>query len=258
MDIGKVVTSSSIGAGVTALGERWVNAHPEGYHKGLYSETIQPFGECYFYDDFWTKLEVATFWTLEDTGAATELWSGTPGPGGWAELTLSGGAVETAGIDCGDVLCFSMDYGLQFETKAMPLVLPTATGELWIGVANANVETTIVGAGPTIHAFFVMDGSGIVTIFTDDGAVAGAHNNEAVATGVTLTAGVGACFRIDFTDVTNVKFYINGKRVAAGTTFNMNSAVVGRLVQPMLQAINFAASVGTLSADYVRIWQERY
>ena len=239
---------------------RTVNRHPEAFHRGTYKETIRPFAECYFYDDFLGKLDVTTFWTARDVAGGAETKDATGLPCGWVSLALtSANEAQTAGLDCNDVLDWNLDYGLQFECKAMALVLPTLTAEMWIGIANANANTTIVGAGPTIQAFFVMDGSGVVTIFTDDAAGAGAHNNEAVATGVTLTAGVGACFRIDFTDPASVKFYINGVRVATGTTFDMSNGT-DVLVQPMLKANKAGVDqgVGTLLADYVRIWQERY
>jgi hypothetical protein len=258
MDIGQVVTSSSIGASSTAIGERWVNKHPEGYHKGLYSETVQPHSECYFYDDFWSKLEVTTFWSLQDTGGATELWAANNGCG-WAELLLTagggGGEVQTAGIDCGDVLSWNLDYGLQFECKAMFTVLPTITAEAWIGVANANVETHLLAGGPTIHAFFTALASGEIFIHTDDNVT----STASVSTGVTLTAGVGHVFRIDFTNPASVRFYIDGTRVCAGTTFNM-SAGADVVVQPMIQILKALAdhSLGVLDVDYVRIWQERY
>lgn len=258
MDIGKVVTSSSVGRGSTSIAERWVNGHPEGYHKGTYSETVQPHSECYFYDDFLGKLDVTTFWTARDIGAETETKDASGLPCGWVALTLNvANEAETAGLDCNDVLDWNIDYGLQFECKAMALVLPTQISELWWGVAGANANTSIAAGngGPAIHAFFVMDGSGAVVIYTDDAVT----DLGPIATGVTLTAGVGACFRIDFSDPASVKFFINGNRVAAGTVFDMSNGN-DVLVQPMLKAnkAGVDTGLGTLLVDYVRIWQERY
>jgi hypothetical protein len=235
---------------------RTVNRHPEAFHKGTYKETLFPFAECMKYDDFLGKLDVTTFWTVQDTAGGAETKDATGLPGGWLSLALTNvNEAQTAGLDCADVLDWNIDYGLQFECRAQALVLPTQIAELWFGVANANIETTIAAGGPTIHAFFVMDGNGLVCCHTDDNTT----SSGLISTGVTLIAGQSACFRIDFTDPASVKFYINGVRVCTTTTFDV-SAGTDVLVQPLMQILKAAADtgVGTLLVDYVRIWQERY
>jgi len=262
MDIGKVVTSASQGIGSTAIGERWVNKHPEGYHKGTYSETMQPHSECYFYDDFWNGLNiyaagppVTGTWTRQITGAAPPTVNAVAGACGWVENAFTNAdQKQEAGLYWSDKRTWAIAYGLQFEAKCVATVLPTLESEMWIGVGGNYVEGTIVTDGPAEHAFFVLDGSGAVVIYTDDTV----NDNNAIATGVTLTAGVGACFRIDFTDPASVKFYINGVRVAAGTIFNMNQ-VPALVLQPYLWVHKESGEgVGTLATDYVRLWQERY
>jgi hypothetical protein len=258
MDIGKLTNDH----GLCATRTRWVNQHPEEYHNGTYKETCQPIAECYYYDDFWTRWDryvaadnSAGFWERQLTGAAPPTVGWIAGAGGWVEMAMTAGGAgeaQTAGIDCADILTWNPAYGLQFETKLVVSVLPTLVSECWWGVANANVETTIVTGGPTMHAFFVLDGSGALLVHTDDNAV----SSGSVATGITLTAGVGACFRIDFTNPASVKFYVNGVRVCATTTFVMSAAT---LMQPMLQCFKAAGQgLGTMAVDYVRLWQERY
>ena len=55
-----------------------------------------------------------------------------------------------------------------------------------------------------------------------------------------------------------MKFYINGNRVAEGTTFDA-STVPGLALQPVVRIgkEGAATTVGTLLVDYIRIWQKR-
>ena len=63
---------------------------------------------------------------------------------------------------------------------------------------------------------------------------------------------------VDCSDIADVKFFINGDRVATGTTFNM-SQVPALALQPVARIgkQGAATSVGTLQVDYVRAWQKR-
>ena len=55
-----------------------------------------------------------------------------------------------------------------------------------------------------------------------------------------------------------MKFFINGDRVATGTTFNM-SQVPALALQPVARIgkEGAATSVGALQVDYIRAWQKR-
>jgi hypothetical protein len=76
-----------------------------------------------------------------------------------------------------------------------------------------------------------------------------------VATGVTATAAAYNIYRIDFTTITDVKFYIDGVAVGSGTTFDMSTGT-GVMVQPYLMCYKSGgAGLGTLYVDYVRMWQ---
>jgi hypothetical protein len=262
MDIGKLTNDH----GLCATRTRWVNQHPEEFHNGTYKETCQPIAECYYYDDFWNKLDFwvaadnsAGFWAKQLTGAAPPRVEWIAGAGGLMQCILTvDGQAQTAGLDCGDVLTWNPAFGLQFECKLIPVVLPTLLSEAWWGVAGANVETSLTAGGPLVHAFFALDGDAAATnaslfIHTDDGATSSGW----VDTGVDLVAGTGACFRIDFTDPTSTKFYVNGVRVCKTTTFVMTAAT---LMQPMIQLYkaNPSAGLGNVVVDYVRLWQERY
>jgi len=182
-------------------------------------------------------------------GAAAEV-----GAGGQLECALTAGnEKQEAGAYWDDQRPFTLNRGLIFEARIRASVLPTLEGEMWIGLGGAYVEGTIVTHGPAEHAFFVLDGSGAVVIYTDDTV----NDNDAVSTGVTLTNADWAILRIDCTDTNDVKFYINGAEVASATAFKMSQVATLHL-QPYLWCHKESGlGVGTLLCDYVRVWQKR-
>jgi hypothetical protein len=102
---------------------------------------------------------------------------------------------------------------------------------LVFGVASAQNDTADTVA---VNAWFRMQGSvstTAVVVETDDVTV----DNDDKATGLTL-ATTAKRFRIDFTNnLSDIRFYIDGQRVAAGTTFSMAAVSSGQNVQPFVQ-----------------------
>jgi hypothetical protein len=91
-----------------------------------------------------------------------------------------------------------------------------------------------------------------VVVETDDAV----RDNDDIATGATL----GTAFKrfvIDFTGgKSNVKFYINGFRVAASTTFDMSGYSGG--LQPYIQLQKASnTNVDAVTVDYVKIVSKR-
>lgn len=195
-------------------------------------------------------------WTAKDTSAAGDT---TPGivanqSGGIAELKHDNQDEEQeSGLYFGDALNFNLDKGLIIEFRLAAKVLPTLLTEMYFGLANAYVKGTLAAAdqGPTIHGVFMLDGSGAVTIHTDDTS----NDNDAVATGITVIAEAQHIFRIDALAPASLKFYIDGVRVATSTTFDMSTGA-NVVLQPYLMGYKSAgAGLGTLYIDYVRAWQ---
>jgi hypothetical protein len=113
---------------------------------------------------------------------------------------------------------------------------------LCFGLASARNATPDSVA---VNAWFRMQGSASLTAVvaeTDDATT----DNDDKATGYTL-ASVYKTFLIDFTNGLNdVRFYIEGERVAAGTTFNMSAVAAGQNVQPYV-TLQKASGTGTPS-----------
>jgi hypothetical protein len=158
---------------------------------------------------------------------------------------------EDAVLYWGDNLGIDITKHAIFETRVNLSVLPSATGvqAVW-GLASVWID------GPnnnTCYARFGATANGAILIQTFDGVT-----TKSVATGVTVIAGAWHYYRIDATDITNVRFFIDGAEVS--TTGLVNFAATGTLavLQPYLGVYKpSGAGVGTLIADYVKIWSNR-
>ena len=241
------------------LGNQYTRIYDAATH-----ETVDIIGaKVKFADDFNNTTIHSTAnegpWLAYDIHAdATEAISANAS-GGVVLLHIGATAAEQeAGLTFGDALTLNLDKGLVFEARCDVAVLPTGLGEIYFGLANGYVKGRLAAAdeGPTVHAVFhnsVFGGAagGLVKIYTDDAST----DNAAVTTATTVTAGTPAIFRIDVHDVTSVKFYINGARVAATTTFSMANGT-NVVTQPYFMVYkDGGAGLGDLKIDYCRVWQ---
>ena len=234
------------------------------FFDGSTHETAEPFAPIYVYDDF-LGYDVAKtngqFFNLGST--ADSFWTiAATGVGGPATVKKALSVVtlhleadvetEDAGI-YSNTLAFNIDKGPIFEARIDVAVLPTLEAEVHIGFqGEAHVADDQVAANDDIdlHAFFVLDGSGAIVIYTDDGAA----DNNAVATGITAVPGTYNAFRIDCTTPTNVLFYIDGVQVATGTTFSLASGTMMMMPNIMVTKAG-SAGLCDVKIDYVRVWQ---
>jgi hypothetical protein len=208
-----------------------------------------------FYDDFNgavatlpTSADPATAWVVHDTSA-----SGTPTyTKGASELTATLAAtseVEVVNPHFGDALDFDIDLIQRIEMKAKIGASTFTSGSiLCFGLASARNSTA---DSVVANAWFRMEGASstsLVYVETDDGV----RDNDDVATGVTLGTSYKE-FVIDFTGgKSNVKFYIDGARVASTTTFDMSGYSLG--LQPYVQLQKAAnANVDSVVLDYVKV-----
>lgn len=194
-----------------------------------------------------TSANIASPWVVAVTGAAppTAVRNGSE-----AIFTLTSASQEQIlGGGHGDALSFDIDelQSIEFRVRIGASTF-TSGSILAFGVGSARNNTLDSVAA---NAWFRMEGANSTTqvyVETDDGV----RDNDDVATGVTLGTTYKR-FLIDFTGgKSNVKFYIDGDRVAAGTTFNMSGYSAG--LQPIIQlqkAANTNADV--LTVDYVRV-----
>lgn len=211
------------------------------------------------YDDFNgavatfpTSADPATPWLVADTSAA-----GTPVyTKGTSEATLTLAAtneVENVCLSFGDALDIDIDDIQRVEMRVKISASTFTSGSiLAFGLGSARNDTLDSVAA---NAWFRMEGANSTTLVyceSDDGV----NDNDDKSSGVTL----GTTFKefvIDFTGgKSNVKFFIDGQRVASTTTFDMSNYTAG--LQPIVQ-IQKAANTNAngVVVDYVKIVAKR-
>lgn len=189
-------------------------------------------------------------WDIADTSSA-----GTPtytvgGINGEATLAFdSQSEIQNVCLFKSDVLNFDIDTIQSIELRVKTVAaLDTATS-LAFGLCSARNDAIDSLAA---HASFRLIGSNSLVVETDDSV----NDNDDVATGATLGSTYKR-FVIDFAGgKSDVKFYVDGARVAASTTFDMSNYSAG--FQPYVQ-IQKTADTNTDSVviDYIKIVSKR-
>jgi hypothetical protein len=194
-------------------------------------------------------------WAIADTSS-----SGTPvyavvTPSATGEIRLgfdNTSEIQNVCLSFGDKLCFDIDnlQSIEYRVRVAPeaAALDSATS-VSFGLASARNDAIDSIAN---HASFRLIGSNSLVVETDDGTT----DLDDKATGQSLTT-TFRHFVIDFTGgKSNVKFYVDGIRVAAGTTFSM-SAATGSL-QPYVQIQKTAdTNIDFVHVDFVRVEAKR-
>lgn len=197
---------------------------------------------------FPTSADPASPWLVDDTSSA-----GTPTyTKGTSEAVLtlaSTSEVENLSLHFGDSLDFDIDsiQRAEFRVKTETALDSATTIVFGLGSARNDDPDAIAEA-----ALFKLAGSNSVVVESDDSA----NDNNDIATGASLAASYKT-FVIDFTGgKSNVKFYVDGARVAASTTFNMSTYAAG--LQPIVQIQKTADSnTDSVSVDYVQVVSRR-
>ena len=222
------------------------------YYDGVTFETVHDFSPVYGMDDFSRQaIDTTNNWTLLDTGGATEAIIANAANGQVALTLASTSEAELAGLSWGDSKTLILNQGVNVEWRFQFGVLPSGAGSIvTIGLAGSH-NATIGSISPA--AWFRADGSGAITVEHTDGT----NTTSKVATGVTVGTTDWHVCRVDCSQITNVKFYIDGAQVAATTTFDI-STVPTAAVQPYATIRKASgATVGTVNIDYCRWWQNR-
>lgn len=183
-------------------------------------------------------------WTVKDTSS-----SGTPtylcasADGGALVLTLvNTNEAEYVTVYHNDVLNFRLDKLHRVEIIAKVASVDAVT-TLVMGLASAARGThNQAPDAETYNAWFRMEGSvstSNIVVETDDTV----RDNDDVATGTTLSSTYKR-FEISFEyGLTDVRFFVDGARVASSTTFNMSNSGSQRM-QPYID-IQKASGTGT-------------
>lgn len=170
-------------------------------------------------------------WTIADTSSAgtpTHLVATDTG------LTMTIAATSEAENICAyqnDVLIYDLASLQHVWFIARFVAQADAVTTLTMGVGSARNDTPDSVAA---NAWFRVEGSvsvSNVVCETDDGTT----DNDDKASGTSMLL-VYKKYLIDFTrGLADVRFFVDGARVATGTTFDMSAATAGQNVQPIIQ-----------------------
>jgi hypothetical protein len=231
------------------------------YDPGMSHETIEVKAPVAFYDDFLGadvvipaagSVESGCKWAKKIVGAAPPTVAKVADElnGVVACALTSASQKQSADLYMNDELQFSVRQGLILEARIKQSVLPTLVAESAIGLIGAWADGY---DAVTYSAFFTCDGDGEIICESDDNVT-----NASATSGVTLTNSDWAVLKIDCTDLTDIKFYVNGAEVAGATTFSWAASAANSKVQPICGMYKASgAGVGTLQVDYIKTWQKR-
>ena len=208
------------------------------------------FEDDFFGADTFTTAGQGSPWAIADTSSSGTPTYATVSPSATGEVALtlaSTSEVENVCLSFGDKLCFDIDNIQRFEARVKVSSMTTGS-ELVFGLGSARNDTQDSVAN---NAWFKMVGATSTTalvVETDDGT----NDYDDKATGATLSTTYKK-FVIDFTGgKSNVKFYVDGVRVAASTTFDMSNATSSlQLIIQIQKAAN--TNVDAVTIDYVKV-----
>ena len=212
------------------------------------------FEDDFFGADTFSTAGQGSPWAIADTSSSGTPTYATVSPSATGEVALtlaSTNEVENVCLSFGDKLCFDIDNIQRFEARVKVSGCTSGTS-IAFGLASARNDDP---DALTNHASFRMIGATSTTaVFceSDDGTT----DKDDIATGATL-ATTYKKFVIDFTGgKSNVKFYIDGVRVAASTTFDMSAATSS--LQPYVQIQKTASvNVDAVTIDYIKVVAKR-
>ena len=245
--------------GQTSCKYNWHGTGKQVFYDNSTFETLLAMYPVSFYDNFdgadvvfpvAATAESGCKWTKKIIGAGPPTVAKTAdGVNGNALCSFtSDSQKQDAAIHWSDQLVLSLAQGAIFETRLALTTLPTL-----LTVASFGLWGAWADGGSAFRVGFEVPAGGIVTCESDDDAT-----DTPAATTTTLVAGTYYIFRIDCTDQTDIKFFINGARVAGSTTFANAASTANSKCQPFLGMYKASgAGLGIMSIDYVKIWSNR-
>lgn len=209
-----------------------------------------------FEDDFFGALLDEHKWTKYTAGAAPPTQLIASGENGVCALTMTA-AVEAqiSGLYFADICPFRLDRGPIMEARVRWTTLPAEVTKMTAVIGLCNATAADIDA-ITDSVWFRWDGDtlGLITLESDDTG----HEQSKVTSGITSVINTWQILRLDLTDMQNARFYINGARVAAATTFIIHTDI-DQEYQPMIRLDKSAdaGDLGVMEVDYVKVWQTR-
>ena len=234
----------------------WHNTGRQVFYDGSTFETLLTTYPVQFVEDFCgaavEPFDGTITWNVVDVNDATAAIVADSSNGQFLLHLAATEEAEDAVLYQNDNKTFDVGNGLIFEARINMAVSPGSGVCAVFGMCgDHDLDKDTITEG----AWFRFDASLVCKVESDDTT----NNNDDVATGHTAVAGTYDIYRIDFTDLSDVKFFINGARVATGTTFDMSNLLAAEEQMQPYFSIDKAsgAGLGDMNIDYVKIFSNR-
>lgn len=172
--------------------------------------------------------------------------------GGQIACTLtSTSEKQDAALYWNDNLSLDVTKGLIFAARVALSVLPSvAAVECVWGVQSAWIDGPLNGAE---FIRFGATGNGTILMTTFDGTT-----TNSISTGVTVVAGAFHTYRIDCSDVTDIKFFIDGVQYNTKGQLGFAATGASAIMQAYMSAYKASGTgVGTITADAIAAFNFR-
>lgn len=237
----------------------WHNTGKQVFYDNSTYETLHGMYPIYFCDDFngadlvipaSGSDESGCKWTKKIVGAAPPtVAKAADTVNGYALCSLtSASQKQDAALHWDDQLSLSLAQGIIFECRLALTTLPTLNA-----IASWGLWGAWADGGSAYRVGFEAPAGGLVACESDDNAT-----DTSASSGETLLTTEYHVYRIDCTTQSDIKFFINGARVASSTTFNNAASAANSKCQPHFGLYKASgAGLGVMAVDYVKIWMNR-
>jgi hypothetical protein len=152
----------------------------------------------------------------------------------------------------GDEVCIPPTKNAIFEARIKITGTFSADDRVVIGLASARNNSLDAIAD---HVWFRMEGANNnILVEGDDGATDNNDND----TGVDWVSGTYAVYKIDMSDLTDVRFFVDGNRCAIPEKIDVSAMVAGDLLQPYIEMQKDSGTVThSVDTDYISVLWDR-
>lgn len=239
-----------------------VTGDAQSEYDSATNETINRYTAATIDEDF-TGPGFSTIPTTATAGCAwikkTVQTGGTPtvapvsnAGGGIIRLALDATSEkQEASLYAADVLNWDMTKSAIFEARISNHVVPSAAAvEIVFGLHSVWID------GPDnagFYADFQQLASGVVNYRTKDGVQTLSNGSS-----ITMVVDTFHIFRIDATDVTNVRFFIDGTEVSMPKQMSFAATGASAILQPYVSVYKASGTgVGTIDLDMIQVGMNR-
>tara|TARA_R100000005_G_C4969273_1_gene182843 strand:+ start:70 stop:819 length:750 start_codon:yes stop_codon:yes gene_type:complete len=151
----------------------------------------------------------------------------------------------------GDDCCIPPTKNPIFEARCKITGTLSADDRIVIGLASARNATldNIVD-----HVWFRIEGSVNILAEGDDGTT----DNDDNDTGVDFTSGTFHTFKIDMSDLADVKYFVDGSQCVLPEKIDVSQMAAGDLLQPYIEIQKDAGTVEhSIDVDYISVLWDR-